>query len=178
MQSPDRATEQHDVSRFVSRWLRTIAAGLVVLVLLLAAAIERQAARRERASYDQLCQQGAIGDDWVSWRELITASPPIVQLEIPATIPPETTFQLLPDLYNLEYLSLNYDALTDNQLKLIERLDLESLTFSGRFPSDNDIERLASLRSLRFLHVPATNLSPAAATRLQSLLPSCKVTVD
>ena len=74
------AKSHHESFSFISRWMWLGAGGFVAVSLLAAAAIERKAARRERASFERLCAMGATGDDWVSFRELLTGSPPIVQL--------------------------------------------------------------------------------------------------
>jgi hypothetical protein len=174
----DRATPDQESVFPISQWMWTCSAGLVVVCVLLAAAIEIRAARRERASYERLCEMGATGDDWVSFREFITGSPPIVQLEIPSTVPREVAFELLPDFYNLEYLGLQYESLSDEQLEVISRLRLDALRLGGPFTSIDDVERLARLRGLRFLYLPNAELSPAAAGRLQSLLPLCRISVD
>ncbi|QDU45992.1 hypothetical protein Mal52_44890 [Symmachiella dynata] len=138
----------------------------------------RRAAEREYASYETLCSLGAEGDDWVSFLEIITGRPPIVQLEIPAEVPKETTFALLPDLRNLEALTLAYDSLTDRQLDTISELGLNSLNFEGDFPTDSDISRLSRFRGVQFIYVPPGNLSSEAQNKVRALLSSSIIDFD
>ena len=110
--------------------------------------MERRNAEREYLSYNTLCAMGATGDDWVSFREIFTGRPPIVQINIPAHIAPDTTFDALPHLRNLEALTLAYRSLSASQLRTIQRLKLQSLSFEDSFHGDADIPKLDCLRSL------------------------------
>ena len=130
---------------------------------------------REYSSYQQLCDLGAVGDDWVSYKELITGRPPIVQIDIPRETPKQLALQLLPNLNNLESLSIEYDSLTNDDLDALQRLGLRSLEFAGEFPGDLDVQRLSRLRHLKFLYIPANQLSPSYLHRLRVLLPSTKI---
>jgi len=152
-----------------------IVASVAVVVSILTV---RRAAEREYASYEMLCSLGASGDDWISLLEFVTGRPPIVQVEIPADVPVETTFALLPDLHNLEALTLAYDSLTDRQLDTIGELSLNSLSFEGDFPSDSDINRLSRLRGVQFIYVPPGNLSSEAQNKVRALLSSSIVDFD
>lgn len=157
-----------------SRVLR-VTAVLAALLPILWIAMEWRAAHREYAAYKGLCAAGATGDDWMSSQELFTGRPAIVQIRIPANIPPETAFAALPSLKNLESLTLAYPSLSSDQLGTIQRLKLESLRFEGGFPRDADVSLLAGLRGLRFLTVPSTNLSAEAQARLKALLDRTRI---
>ena len=109
-------------------------------------------AEREYESYEKLCSLGATGDDWVSFREFITGRPPIVQLDLPPTIPVDVAMELVTDLHNLESLTVSFDSLTDSQLSTIRNLKLNAIHFNGEFPSDAEIDRLAAFSDVRFLY--------------------------
>lgn len=166
-------TPSHAKSRTLCVAVICIAVPLVLALLWIVK--ERWAAGREYKSYHKLCAMGATGDDWVSFREYITGRPPIVQIDIPAHIPPKSTFDALPNLQNLEALTLAYPSLSTDQLQTIQRLRLQSLRFTGSFPRDPDVPELACLRGVRFLYIPSTNLSTDARSILKTLLPSCKI---
>lgn len=171
--------EPHPHKSTMSMMARTIVIGaiaIVVVSMVFWVVAEKGAARRERAAFKTLCELGATGDDWMSFREIITGSPPIVQIVVPANIPQDTAFDLLANLPNLESLTLEYATLTDTQLITIQQLHLESLGFKGNFPSNSDIKRLTCLRGIRFLYVPSRNLSEHSQTELQSLLPTSQIT--
>jgi hypothetical protein len=155
-----------------------IAVVLILFSLMLWIGAERRAAAREYSAYARLCAMGATGDDWVSFREIVTGKPPIVQIDIPAGIPPQTAFAALPELRNLEALTLAYSTLSTEQLEAVQRLRLNSLRFQGRFPRDADVPQLAGLRSVRFLYLQATNLSVDAQTELRTLLPSTQISFE
>ena len=162
-----------------SRTLRVagicIAVSLVFLLPLFWIVMERRTAEREYMSYNTLCAMGATGDDWVSFREIITGRPPIVQINIPAHIAPESTFDALPDLRNLEALTLAYPSLSADQLRTIQRLRLQSLRFEGSFPRESDVSELACLRGVRLLYIQSTNLSVDAQAKLRALLPLSRI---
>jgi hypothetical protein len=160
------------------RRLLLISAVLVVSIFVLWIVIEWRDAHREYAAYGALRELGATGDDWVSFRELFTGRSPIVQIRIPAHIQPELAFSALPNLKNLEALTLAYPSLSTDQLGAIQRLKLESLRFEGSFPRDADVSSLAGLRGLRFLYVPSTNLSAEAQARLKALLYPARIEFD
>ena len=168
-----------ETSHAEPRTLRAVLVGIAVTLAFSLAVVwiilERQAAGREYAAYDRLCAMGASGDDWVSFLEIITGKPPIVEITIPEDIAPEITFDALPNLGNLETLILAYPSLSVNQLQVIQRLRLRSLRFEGSFPRESDVSELACLHGLRFIAIPSNNLSADAQSRLRSLLPSCRI---
>ena len=135
-------------------------------------------AEREYESYEKLCSLGATGDDWVSFREFITGRPPIVQLDLPPTIPVDVAMELVTDLHNLESLTVSFDSLTESQLSTIRNLKLNAIHFNGEFPSDAEIDRLAAFSDVRFLYLPANQVSPDSMRRLQSMLPNASVTLN
>jgi hypothetical protein len=162
--------------RFSTRALLSVT--FLVAAALAAVVALRRAAEREYASYDALKSLGAMGDDWVSFLELVTGRPPIVELYLPQTVPPDQAFRLLPDLRNLEGLILDYSTLSEAQLEIIRDLRLHSLRFVGDFPTDADVDRLSGFRGIQFIYVPTSNLSSDAKKRLQTLLPSTLVEFD
>jgi hypothetical protein len=167
--SPRReSTETRSVVVFVA----TI---LVLSLPVLWIIFERKAAQKEYASYNRLCSMGATGDDWISFRELVTGKPPIVQLIIPAHIPEKMAFDALPDFQNLEALTIGYPSLNSGQLRIIRQLHLNALTFAGDYPGETNVQELAPLRDIRFLYIHTNNLSFDAQSKLQSLLPSTRI---
>lgn len=154
-----------------------IALVTIAVVVVLIAAV-RRAAEREYASYKTLCSLGATGDDWVSILEFVTGRPPIVQIRIPACVSVHTTFALLPDLHNLDSLTVAYDSLSDEQLDAIRNLGINSLCFEGDFPSDADVNRLSRFRGVRFVHIPSGNLSAEGRHELRGILRSSEVVFD
>lgn len=171
-------SQTHPQTRTTTKLVTLLSTAVVVAVVLAAVVSVRAAAEREYAAYDALRSLGATGDDWVSFGEFITSRPPIVQIEIPANLPTETAFHLLPELSNLEAVTIAYDSLTDDQLNAIGNLRLESIRFTGAFPSDDDVRRLSHLRGTRFIYIPSSNLSERGHKQVQDLLPSSNVTFD
>lgn len=160
-------------TRFSLKALLTIVA--VIAVICAYCGRLRTLAGREYAAYHELCELGAEGDDWISPKELITGRPPIVQIRIPASIDPQVTMTLLPTLNNLEALTLEYDTMTANDMRVVESLSLRSLTFCGGFPTDDDIEQLSIFDTVPFLTLPAERLSDQSISHLQELLPHTKL---
>lgn len=134
-------------------------------------------AELEYAAYDELRKAGATGDDWVSFEELITGRPPIVQLKIPANIAKEDAFRCLRHMHNLESLTLAYDSLTDDEISTISTLRLNSFTFTGNYPTDESVPNVLRFSTIRFLYVPSGNLSAKSVQRLQRELPSVRIEV-
>ena len=132
-------------------------------------------AEREYSAYRRLCELGASGDDWVSFNEFITGRPPIVQIDIPKETPQNVAFELLPNLNNLESLSIEYDSLTNDDLNVLLKLELHTLEFKGEFPFDVYVQRLSLLRSLKFVYIRKNQLSADYLARLRSMLPRTKI---
>lgn len=154
----------------------------IVALTLLAAVIgscviAKRNAELEYAAYDELRNAGATGDDWVSLIELVTGRPPIVQLEIPANIPIGDAFRCVRQMHNLKSLTLAYDRLTDQEISIISDLGLNSLAFTGNYPTDETVSDLLTLSTIRFLYVPSGNLSDDSIERLRLGLPSAKIEI-
>ena len=133
-------------------------------------------AEREHASFEKLCELGATGDDWVSFKEFITGRPPIVQLAIPSTVRTSLAVELLPDLGNLESLSVALDSPSNSDLDVIRDMGLRSLHFCGTFPREEEIGRLARFGRLEFLYLKQKNqLSDGAVDRLKRQLPNTRI---
>lgn len=140
-------------------------------------AIAKRNAELEHTAYDELRNAGATGDDWVGLLEFVTGRPPVVQLEIPASIPTEDAFRCIRQMHNLESLTLAYDRLTNEEISIISDLRLNSLAFTGNYPTDKTVSDLLGFSTVRFLYVPFGNLSDDAIERLRQGLPFAKIEI-
>ncbi|WP_146441081.1 hypothetical protein [Crateriforma conspicua] len=161
----------------MKRWI-VLPLSIGVVAMVYSCVTLRLSAEREYAAYDQLRAMGATGDDWISFTELITNRPPVVQIDIPASIPQGKSLALIRDMPNLEYVGLAYNKFSDSELDQLAGLSLHSIRFEGAFPSDSDANRLSRFRGLRFLTIPELNLSDESLAELRSVLPQCRVSVS
>ena len=137
--------------------------------------ITKRNSQLEYAAYNELLNAGATGDDWVGWLELVTGRPPVVQLDVPANIPKEDAFRCIRHMRNLESLELAYDSLADEEILIISNLRLNSLVFTGNYPTDETVSDLLVFSKIRFLYVPSGNLSDDSIEHLRLGLPSVKI---
>jgi hypothetical protein len=137
-----------------------------------------QSAEREYAAYNQLRSLGASGDDWFSLTELITSRPPIVSLSVPKSVPCNVALDQIARMPNLEYLELEYDRLSDLEVKRIAELRLHSIAFRGDFPHDDDIQSFANFRGIRFLKIQRAEPRGDIVERLNAIIPGTKITID
>lgn len=154
-----------------------IAVSIVMASLVGGCVLTVRNAELEYAAYNELRKAGATGDDWVGLLELVTGRPPIVQLNIPGSIPKDDAFRCLRDMHNLEGLTLAYDSVTVEEISTISSLRLSSLTFTGNYPTDNTVSDMLRFSTLRFLYLPSGNLSDDSIKRLRLSLPSTKIEI-
>ncbi len=102
--------------------IRSVTAFVVIASTVLWIGLERYVAEREYAAYHRLRALGATGDDWVSFKELITGRPPIVQIDIPETVPLNIALESLADMPNLESLTLRHTTFSNDELNTLKRI--------------------------------------------------------
>lgn len=149
----------------------------IVVAIGMSVVVNRNAAI-EYAAYKELQSHGATGDDWVGLSELITGRPPIVELEIPSNVPRDVAFRCISEMRNLESLSLSYDSMSETERELVADLGLDSLRFSGAYPTNNNLTELASFTRLRFLYLPPCVTSKTSLANLQAAMPRTKITIQ
>jgi len=89
----------------------------------------------------------------------------------------DIAIELIPDLGNLESLSIAFDSPTNSDLDVIKNLGLLSLEFCGTFPRDEDVERMKRFGRLKFLYLQNDQLSSESVDRLRLLLSNTSITV-
>ena len=114
-----------------------------------------------------------------TWRELKLLIDRVdfrenLKVEI-ANIPKDDAFRCIRHMRNLESLELAYDSLTDEEILIISNLRLNSLVFTGNYPTDETVSDLLVFSKIRFLYVPSGNLSDDSIEHLRLGLPSVKI---
>jgi hypothetical protein len=124
------AEKSRNANPYTQRPIRSVTAFVIIASTVLWIGMERYLAEREYAAYDRLRALGATGDDWVSFKEFITGRPPVVQIDIPESIPVETALEALKDMRNLESITLRHNSFTNDEINSIKRLN-KPVTFGS-----------------------------------------------
>jgi Leucine-rich repeat (LRR) protein len=134
-------------------------------------------AREERKAFNELCQLGATGDDFVGIGEIFLGQEyaPIVQLSLPPDLSIDANMHLLSRLRHLESLNLSGHQLDEVSIRLVSEIKwLTALDLSNaKLPRDG-LGHLSQLQSLRWLYLKGTEISKADLANLRRDLPSCR----
>ncbi len=139
---------------------------------------ELRNARQERMAYRELCHLGAVGDDWVGWREILLGREyaPIVQISLPPDVTIDSALPYLTQLDNLRALDLTGHPISDNEIAQLKTLSwIKSLNLSNTKITDSGADHLAKFQHLRWLYVGGTKITDDGIRNLQRKLPHCRI---
>ena len=127
------SAQPRNVNPYTQRPILSVTAFVVILWIVAWIGLERHLAEREYAAYHRLRALGATGDDWISFKEMITGRPPIVQIDIPATVPFDTALESLADMGNVESITLHRASISNEESNALKRFEKRVKPSSRRF---------------------------------------------
>lgn len=162
--------------RFTLRRLLVVVTLICVVLGLLGSELIQ--ARYEQAAYRDLVRRGAIGDDWIGWKEIFLGREyaPIKQIHLPKTLTIREALPLLRQLDNLKSLEISCSSIDVQELESLHDINwIDSLTLYSVAISDDSVSLLSKFDHLRWMYLDGTQISDSGARQLTVELPNCRI---